>query len=169
MTILSDLHADIEARVQAIREHRREWLCSKGCDNCCRQLAQIPQLTAEEWNLLRAGLSALPAQQLQDIGARMVSLAHQSSRPFTCPLLDRATGACPVYAERPIACRTYGFYVQRGSGLYCHDIEASVAAGALTDVVWGNQDAIDHRLASLGETRALTAWFSEWITESFAA
>ena len=32
-----------------------------------------------------------------------------------------------------------------------------------TDVVWGNHDAIDQRLAGLGETRALTEWFERWI------
>jgi len=42
------------------------------------------------------------------------------------------------------------------------DIEAQVAAGQWTDVVWGNHDAIDQRLAPLGETRALTEWFARW-------
>ncbi len=44
------------------------------------------------------------------------------------------------YAQRPVACRTYGFYVQRELGLYCGDIEARVAGGELADVVWGNHD-----------------------------
>jgi hypothetical protein len=61
-----------------------------------------------------------------------------------------------------VACRTYGFYVQRELGLYCRDIESRVADGTLADVVWGNHDAIDHRLAGLGEVRALTEWFEEW-------
>jgi len=32
----------------------------------------------------------------------------------------------------------------------------------LADVVWGNHDAIDRRLAGLGETRMLTEWFESW-------
>jgi hypothetical protein len=28
--------------------------------------------------------------------------------------------------------------------------------------VWGNHDAIDRRLAGLGEIRALTDWFERW-------
>jgi len=29
--------------------------------------------------------------------------------------------------------------------------------------VWGNQDAIDRRLGSLGESRPLTEWFAGWV------
>jgi Fe-S-cluster containining protein len=70
-----------------------------------------------------------------------------------------------VYAQRPVACRTYGFYVQRELGLYCQDIESRVTDGTLADVVWGNHDAIDHRLGGLGETLALTEWFERWENE----
>lgn len=162
MTTLAQLHTDIDVRVQTIREDRSDWLCGKGCDNCCRRLADAPQLTEAEWDLLRAGLTDLPPERLQEIRSNMATLIHQKSPPITCPLLDLATGSCPVYAQRPVACRTYGFYVQRDLGLYCHDIESRVADGALTDVVWGNHDAIDHRLADLGEIRALTDWFGCW-------
>ena len=92
----------------------------------------------------------------------MAQLAAHAARPVTCPLLDPASDACMVYAHRPVACRTYGFYAQRDKGFYCGDIAAQVAAGQLADVVWGNHDAIDQRLAQLGETRALTDWFARW-------
>jgi len=88
-------------------------------------------------------------------------LTGQQSRPVVCPLLDSSNGACSIYAQRPVACRTYGFFVQRELGLYCRDIEALVADGVLSDVVWGNHDAIDQRLAAMGEKRALTDWFSD--------
>lgn len=162
MTRLTQLHDDIDARVQTIRANHPDWLCGKGCDNCCRQLADIPRLTQAEWELLREGLTALPPERLLEVRQNMVALARQPSRPFVCPLLDHATGACPVYLQRPVACRTYGFYVQRDLGLYCRDIEAQAANGSLADVVWGNHDAIDRRLADLGETRALTEWFEQW-------
>ena len=90
----------------------------------------------------------------------MSAVAGQNSAPVVCPLLDEASGACPVYAERPIACRTYGFYVQRGIGLYCQEIKSGVDRGELGDVVWGNQDAVDRSLADSGETRALDEWFA---------
>ena len=162
MTTLTQLHIDIDVRVQTIREDRSDWLCGKGCDSCCRRLADVPQLTVAEWGLLREGLAALPPERLREIRINMAALSGQPSRPITCPLLDLATGSCPVYAQRPVACRTYGFYVQRDLGLYCHDIESRVAYGALADVVWGNHDAIDLRLAGLGESRALTYWFERW-------
>jgi Fe-S-cluster containining protein len=162
MTKLDQLHLDIDVRVQTILQDRTDWPCTKGCDQCCRQLAAVPQLTLAEWDLLRAGLQALPAQRLQEISNNIAALSQ--SRPITCPMLDLVAGTCPIYAQRPVACRTYGFYVQRDKGLYCNDIETRVDNGAWADVVWGNHDAIDQQLAGLGETRALTDWFERWIT-----
>ena len=159
-TALTRLHLDIDTRVGSIRENRPDWLCGKGCDHCCRRLAAVPQLTATEWALLREGLTRLSPEQLDEVSQKMAVLGTAPARPVVCPLLDQATGACPVYAQRPVACRTYGFYVQRDLGLYCHDIESRVAEGRLADVVWGNHDAIDQRLAGLGEVRALDEWFA---------
>ena len=159
---LQQLHLEIDARVGSIREHHPDWLCGKGCDNCCRRLAEVPKLSATEWDLLRVSLNALAPVQLEEISQKVAAMAAQTSRPLTCPLLDQATGACPVYAQRPVACRTYGFYVQRELGLYCHDIESAVAKGELADVVWGNHDNIDQRLGNFGESRPLTEWFDAW-------
>lgn len=161
MTKLAQLHVDIDVRVQTILEDRSDWLCTKGCDSCCRQLAEVPQLTLAEWDLLREGLKGLTTERLQEISKNMAALTQ--SRPITCPMLDLAAGTCPVYAQRPVACRTYGFYAQRDKGLYCHDIETRVDDGTWADVVWGNHDAIDQQLAELGESRTLTDWFERWI------
>ena len=160
MTKLTQLHVDIDVRVQTIRENRSDWLCGKGCDSCCRRLADVPQLTSAEWDLLREGLPDLTPERLQEIRNNMTAL--NAVAPHHLPMLDLATGSCPVYAQRPVACRTYGFYVQRDLGLYCNDIETRVDEGALAGVVWGNHDAIDQRLAGLGEIRALTDWFEHW-------
>jgi Fe-S-cluster containining protein len=162
MNTLTQLHADIEARVQAIRDEHSDWLCGLGCDGCCHRLAEIPLLTAAEWDWLRKGLAALSPELLQEIGLDIAALAEQSSRPIVCPLLDSSTGACRVYAHRPVACRTYGFYVQRDLGLYCKEIESRVAGGDWADVLWGNQDAIDRDLCGLGDIRELTEWFVRW-------
>ena len=159
---LLHLHTDIDARVRSIREDRADWPCAKGCDHCCRQLADVPQLTETEWNLVREGLAALPADRLAEIRAEIAALSVEQSRPVTCPLLDRSSGACPIYLHRPVACRTYGFYVQRDLGLYCGDIESRVADGKLADVVWGNQDAVDRQLSGFGEMRSLVEWFVRW-------
>ena len=166
MAALRQLHADIDARVDSIREGRPDWLCGKGCDGCCRRLAEVPQLTAAEWRLLQEGLAALAPARLAEVRRNIAALAGQPSRPVVCPLLDPLTQACPVYAQRPVACRTYGFYVQRELGLYCHDIEVRVADGRLADVLWGNHDAIDQRLTAMGESRSLNEWFERWDSES---
>lgn len=162
MTALAQLHTDIDVRVQAIRDGRPDWLCGKGCDSCCRRLADVPQLTLAEWNLLREGLAGLPPERLQLLRNSTAALSSRPAHPVVCPLLDISTGTCPVYVQRPVACRTYGYYVQRNLGLYCRDIESRVAEGTLAEVVWGNHDAIDQRLASLGESRPLTDWFERW-------
>jgi len=162
MNKLAQLHADIDARVQTILEDRADWLCAKGCDNCCRQLAEVPQLTLAEWALLQQGLQDLTPDRLQEINNNMATL--NQSRPITCPMLDLRAGTCPVYVQRPVACRTYGFYVQRDKGLYCNDIKARVDDGTWAGVVWGNHDAIDQQLADLGETLSLTEWFKRWRT-----
>lgn len=182
MPPLLPLHQDIDARVRDIRQSHPDWPCAKGCDNCCRQLAEMPRLTAAEWQLLRTGLAALPAERLREIGQAIAAIELDNPgehaqhaggnarppRPVVCPLLDRASGACPVYAQRPVACRTYGFYAQRDKGLYCHDIEQRVASGALADVVWGNHDAIDRQLHQLDhgdQARPLGEWFRGWDNE----
>lgn len=170
MTGLSRIHFDIDARVSAIRASRHDWLCGKGCDGCCRRLAEVPRLTVAEWHLLQGALVALPSERFAEIsrdvsalGARRGQTDLEGRRePVVCPLLDKATGICPVYAQRPVACRTYGFYVQRDKGLYCADIESLVAVGVLDDVMWGNHDAVDQRLADLGESRTLPEWFGRW-------
>ncbi len=163
---LNQLHAEIAQRVTAITQEHPDWPCRKGCGNCCRQLARIPQLTQAEWMLLQRGLMALPEAELAAVARGVASLAVAVPAPVTCPLLDLERDACRVYAQRPVACRTYGFYVQRDKGLYCQDILQQVERGERKDVVWGNQDGIDRQLASLGGTRALTDWFQEWIAYS---
>ncbi len=162
MNALIRLHADIDARVQSIQSAHPDWLCRKGCDGCCRRLAEVPRLTQAEWDWLREGLAALPPEQRHAIRRGIAALAEQDTRPIMCPMLDQDAGACRVYAHRPVACRTYGFYVQRGLGLYCKEIEARVSAGEWAEVVWGNHDAIDRRLAGLGVARDLTEWFADW-------
>lgn len=162
MVTLIQLHTDIDVRVDAIRSEHPDWLCRRGCSGCCHRLAEIPLLTEPEWLLLREGLSLLPEDLLETISQNVAVLAELSSRPIVCPMLDQSSGSCLVYQYRPIACRTYGFYVHRDKGLYCQDIEAQVASRLLDNVVWGNQDAIDQQLKGVGKARELTSWFADW-------
>jgi Fe-S-cluster containining protein len=95
VTMLIQLHSDIDLRVQTILEGRADWLCGKGCDNCCKHLAEIPLLTLAEWELLRDGLKALAPERLREIRNNVASLTGGQS--CTCPLLDLSSGSCPVY------------------------------------------------------------------------
>ena len=160
MNALSDLHQRIDDRVTSVRKEHPGWLCGKGCDTCCRQLAALPQLTRAEWEWLREGLATLPSAQLTEIHRRIATLGLTPQPPVTCPLLDPASGACPIYAHRPVACRTYGFYVQRDKGIYCQTLEEQAASGRFDGIIWGNHEAIERELAALGETRPLDAWFN---------
>lgn len=68
--------------------------------------------------------------------------------------------------DRPMACRTYGFYVSRGTGNWCHLILGLVEQHGDGDIVWGNQDAMEDTLARLsGDTVPLLEWFSTAPTE----
>lgn len=153
------LHGEIDRRVVAIRHEQPAWPCAKGCGGCCQRLAEIPRLTQAEWQCLQAGLEQLPAATLAAMTARLAALKTQVQGPYTCPLLDADAGACLVYPYRPVACRTYGYYVARDAGCYCGQIQAQVAAGALDQVIWGNHEAVDQRLAALGESRSLSQWW----------
>ena len=41
-------------------------------------------------------------------------------------------------------------------------MEVAEQLGALADVVWGNQDAVERALAPFGVTRSLVEWFQRW-------
>ena len=84
-------------------------------------------------------------------------------------MLDEVEGACRVYAHRPGACRTYGFYVEQRLGLHCELVTEAVAARSderEAPVVWGNQEGVDYALARLDVAveapLPLTAWASSW-------
>jgi len=149
------LHSEIEARAAATVAAQPSWPCSKGCDHCCRHLAALPTLTPPEEELLREGIAALEPETRTEVAARFAALGPSPERPVVCPLLDPASGACLVYAHRPVACRTYGFYVERDKGLYCGEIERAVAAGECRDVVWGNQAGVEGRMAGWGPIRTI--------------
>jgi Fe-S-cluster containining protein len=168
MTALRQLLDEVDVRVGRIRASHPDWLCAKGCDSCCRRLAAVLPLTSAEWDLLRTGLAQLPAAHLAQIRQQVASLAGQPSGPFVCPLLDQASGACPVYAQRPVACRTYGFYVQRDKGLFCHEIESLVDQGHLGEVVWGNHEGVEQQLRPGGEPLPLNEWFALWAQDTSA-
>ncbi|MBM3797044.1 MAG: YkgJ family cysteine cluster protein [Acidobacteria bacterium] len=76
-----------------------------------------------------------------------------------CPFLDPAAGACQIYAHRPPACRTYGYYADsRGVGLYCSEIRRREEAGKLAAVVRGNHDAMEAKIDAIGPRVSFADW-----------
>jgi Fe-S-cluster containining protein len=106
---------------------------------------------------MQVGISTLSLEQQGEIH-RAIQAATAASGFVVCPLLDLKHGLCTIYEVRPIACRTYGYYDQRGIGLYCKDIEQDVAEGRLDDVVWGSQEGVALDLKRLGPQRSLDEW-----------
>jgi uncharacterized protein len=161
---LQVVYQRIAARTEANSLEQTEWPCRKGCDGCCRRLAGAPELTAAEWEPLRAHMLSLDAAERRAIDVALAELERElgaGARRVTCPLLDRDAGSCRVYASRPAACRTYGFYLSRGVGLYCDQVRARVDAGLCEDVVWGNHDVIDGDIRrAFGESRSLLEWIA---------
>jgi Fe-S-cluster containining protein len=159
---LEALYARASARASAVQAARPDWPCRRGCDHCCRALAAPLPLTRVEWRYLAEGLAALPP----DLRARVreeAAALHTAQRPFTCPLLDREQGACRVYAHRPLACRTYGFFADREALQACHLILAHLEEGPGRDaVVWGNGEAVEREAEALGgPARPLAEWLGD--------
>ena len=157
---LLTIYDDVERRARTTNEAHPWWPCRRGCDLCCRRLAEIPRLTRTEWTLLKEGIEALDASARAAVDARLAALGEHREAHLVCPMLDDAEGACLVYGERPGACRTYGYYVERGDVLGCDRVVTAVAQSGEGDaIVWGNEDGVRYALASIaGEPLPLTSW-----------
>ena len=151
--LLQHLEAQIEARVQAIRADRDWWTCRRGCDACCRHLAYPPELSSAEWTRVDAAVASLPtpiqAVVEQKIEALLRHSVEQTLSAVVCPYLDEQAGACQIYDSRPLACRTYGFFVARNHDQYCDQIEVEVNDNGEAAIVWGNAESLRHDIAQL--------------------
>ena len=132
----------VDAAMAEAARRSGPWLvCRVGCTECCMGPFPISQLDAHR---LRRGLAELdvrdPARAGQ-VRERARQYVARTSRdlpgdPFTgilaageepearfatfaedepCPALDPETGACDLYAARPITCRTFGPPVRAGA------------------------------------------------------
>jgi uncharacterized protein len=148
---LHSLDERIESRVQAIRAERDWWPCRRGCDHCCRHLAHPPELSAVEWERLDAAIAQLPTPERVIVEQRIVALLqgiaeNTLNSQVVCPYLDEQEGACRIYDARPIACRTYGFFVTHDHDQYCQQIETEIHDRTEREIVWGNAEAIRHEI-----------------------
>ncbi len=159
---LEVLFDGIARRASLTNEAHPWWPCRAGCDGCCRRLADVPRVSAEEWALLERGIARLEPAVRAEVQAGLDALAAEPPREgehVVCPMLDRAAGTCRVYAERPAACRSYGYFVRRADVLACELVTSAVDAHDGAAVVWGNHAALDEDLVrKLGEAKPVTAW-----------
>lgn len=164
---LRDIYDAIEQRVFAIVSAQPVWPCEKGCDSCCRQLAQPPQVSAAEWVVVQQGLAQLEATVQADIAWRLRALSDGASGPVVCQFLDEQAGVCRIYHYRPAVCRMYGFYVSRHGNQWCEDIQACYEAGMGQGVVLGNAQAVQRELSEqFGESRSVVDWFEQTLSPS---
>src|SRR5215468_10464485 len=114
----------VDAALSKSAQKAGAWLaCRVGCTQCCIGPFAITPLDAAR---LQAGLADLesrdPAQAAR-VRQRAAESVARLSREFTleqlinddaagenepCPALDPDSGACDLYAARPITCRTFG-------------------------------------------------------------
>ncbi len=162
---LTEVYKEIETRVAQAQRTHPVWPCKKGCDACCRRLAQPPEFTAVEWLRLYQGIQTLPNAIQDDIKEKVAALAHrdETEQSFVvCPLLDEEKGACHVYAHRPAACRMYGFYVSQHNNQWCQLIEDLFQAGDLEGAMLGNHTAMRRLIRQkFGDTRSIVQWWQE--------
>ena len=120
-----------------------EWLvCKLGCTQCCMGVFAINQLdvirlqqglveleltdperAAQIRERARASMARLaadfpgnPATGILDEGAATARF-DEFANDEPCPVLDPATGACDLYAARPMTCRVFGPPVRSEDGL----------------------------------------------------
>ncbi len=150
---LDVLYTSIDARVAATHAASTDpWPCTVGCDVCCHKLSKIPEITDAEWDVLAAAIARVPANH-ELFAARIAALEGVEFGPVVCPFLApedgvARPGSCLVYDGRPAACRTYGYYAERGDLLGCATILAHDEDGA-AGILWGNQLAVDRELDAL--------------------
>jgi Fe-S-cluster containining protein len=155
MTRLHQIQNEVALRAEAITLAHGAWPCQKGCDDCCRSLASEPRVTESEWKLIDRAIAEMPTDTASEVRQRIRDGARRE-RPVVCPMLDTKSGACLIYAARPIACRTYGFYAERSEVLGCHRIES--LAKQSPEVIWGNHTAVESDLRKLGTAKELSVW-----------
>lgn len=160
---LEIIYLEIADRTGAIKAARPRWPCRRGCDLCCRRLPCPPEVTAVEWDRLYAGFRQLPASTQTAVAQKIRALPDKTvpGQYLTCPFLDEAAAACLVYKHRPVACRSYGFYVSRRSNQWCGQIEEMVNEGLAAGITLGNHQALTRRMTKqFGPVKSITTWFT---------
>jgi uncharacterized protein len=110
---------------------RADMQCHRGCDGCCHAWLTVSPVEAAP---LQRALSALPRALRSAIaarGRRELEREAQGETPARCALLDEH-GACEVYEDRPLVCRTQGHALRYPAGFIpVEAVRARVSTGEL--------------------------------------
>jgi len=157
------------ATADAARRSGRWLHCRLGCTQCCIGIFSITQLDAAR---LRTGLATLELEAPEKAAAVRRRAADSVRRltpgfpgnPVTgrldesdpryddfandepCPALDPATGACDLYAARPITCRVFGPPIRSDDGIGVCELNFDGAAekeilAAELDTTWSTLES----------------------------
>jgi len=158
------------ALAESVRKSGGWLVCRLGCTECCIGPFPITRLDAVR---LREGLA-----ELQQTGPARAARVLQRSREAVargaeneedaCPVLDPETGACDLYAARPVTCRTFGPPMRWGSeplgicelnfqGATDEEIAACEVALDVRQLEAGLLDSLERATGAAGETSAALA------------
>jgi Fe-S-cluster containining protein len=101
-----------------------------------------------------AAVANLPTPIQAVVEQKIEALLRQSveqtlGAAVVCSYLDEQAGACQIYDARPLACRTYGFFVARDQDQDCKQIEVEVNDRGDAAIIWGYAEALRHNIARL--------------------
>jgi uncharacterized protein len=157
------LFDEVHARAAALSRDHAGWPCTRGCGACCRSLARVPDLTRSEWELVERALRELPESEHEVCRERARALAASAredgaDQRCECPLFDARCDTCRIYAARPLACRSYGFYAGRRHDAWC-GLVARHVEDRRDQLLLGNLDGIEAELGRIDpERRSLLEW-----------
>ena len=131
----------VDAALAETARKSGDWLvCRKGCTQCCYGAFAISQLDAARLQKGLAELRSSNPERAKRVHDRAIDAVVRLSPAFPgnpktgildededaeaafadfandepCPALDPETGACDLYAARPMTCRTFGPPVRSG-------------------------------------------------------
>lgn len=179
MKKLDALYDFIGEQADRVHETYPFWPCEKGCTaldgiNCCHH-ALFP-VTRTEWARVKGALHRLPQDKRAAVRSaaqatydkyEMAQYAGSFSKLFQehygdiapCPFL--ADNVCQVYHDRPVICRSYGYFTSSDEPHWCRAVTKTVVEHEVKRVPSWN--ALVERLTGSvkGPSKPLCAWVVE--------
>lgn len=151
---LTVLDSDLAAGARVAGAHLA---CRIGCTECCTGSFPITQLDARRLRLGWMTLRKTDPGRAWAVLARAERIVAEGDVEGPCAALDPTTGACDLYATRPVTCRTFGLPVRIGTDdlppcrlCFTEARPADVEAARVAIDPDGDEQAISGALAGVG-------------------